>query len=119
MGKCLTCNKKLQGMLYNRYFCSKRCYYKAFRTPKVYLDKIKRIEKRNVKYKEELNEIIKEKKYNEVGEYVVRKLTTKNKTGDAYGITLPKSVWSKYNRYICRVKSNGVIILIPKEIKWK
>lgn len=108
---CIVCGKE------GTYpFCSKKCKDIALANPEPYIEKLNKkmrmkqelIEKINA-YKDELDEI----KY-ERGEYILRKLTTKNKTGDAYGITLPKSVWKSYHRYICGVKSNGIIILIPK-----
>jgi len=112
--KCIVCDKE------GRYpFCSTKCRKIALQDPDTYIKKIE--EKQNQKqelmnkineHKNELDDI----KY-ERGEYILRKIVTKNKTGDAYGITLPKSVWKKYYRFNCKVKSNGIIILVPKNLK--
>lgn len=51
-------------------------------------------------------------------EYVCRMLTTKNRTGDAYGITIPKLLVEKYNllgkKFKVDIKKKGVFIIRTK-----
>lgn len=117
---CIYCGRETFA---GEIFCNKRCEDNAMiEDPEFFCKKIDEIKTRNLHYKQMLKEKIEGMKkegketYKERGEYILRKITTKNKTGDAYGITLPKSVWKKYDRFICDVQSNGIIILIPKKL---
>ena len=51
-------------------------------------------------------------------EYICRMLTTKNKTGDAYGITIPRALVEKYGllhkKFKVDIKKQGVFIIKTK-----
>jgi len=44
--------------------------------------------------------------------FKLRKLTSNNKTGDAYGITLPKKVSNKFKGIHFQIKSEGDRIIL-------
>lgn len=50
--------------------------------------------------------------------YKVRKLTTNNATGDAYGITIPESVAIKHQGVAFSVSESGCgILLVPRHLR--
>jgi hypothetical protein len=122
---CLYCGKELSKSP-NDLFCNKKCQDKAMiEDPEYYFEEINRIKTRKLDYKKKLLNAIEENKkenmihYRENTSYVIRHLQTKNKTGDAFGITIPKSIAKNHTRMECKIIDDDLIILVPQKVRPK
>ena len=122
---CLHCKRIIKKKTPGVVFCSKTCEKLALEhNPKFYYKQFSELTKQDLKYQKKLLKCLSEKKKFDTKikwertTHVIRKITAhKNPKKCAYGITLPKSIWSKYKRYHCKHLVNGIIVLIPQKTK--
>ncbi len=121
---CIVCGKRNTSRN-NPLCCSAKCNIEMNKNSEYYYKKIEEAEINRLKYKimlkNKLDELKDESLRNhksssyrgEATTHIIRNLTKGNKTGDAFGITLPKSIHMKYDRMVCESMSNGHIVLTP------
>jgi len=124
---CIVCGNKISHRI-NSVCCSKKCNVMMNKDAEYYYKVLEKEAKEHHKFRmllrNKLAEMKKENRSNQNGRYrgeakihKIRKIVTKNRTGDVYGITLPKSIHKKFKDFTFEHYSNGIIVLVPEKIR--